>query len=387
MSNSKPAMTSRERLLATLRGELPDRVPVSPFVQEEYLSFYYPEKRQVDRVVDAVELANELDFDLMAKHRALETPPFFRRSYPNWELRRSEARVDGMIRRRLEIVTPSRTLTREEVGPDSGAATAGVHFQVTRPPVQDADDGEAFLKWLPALDAEDRRLMRECSEGWRRVLGDRGVLAPWGFAGVFNFCADLCGMDNLYVAPYLDEPAYRVLMGGVADAMCAYSEALGETAIDAVGIQAHIAGGATTGPEFFRHFVQPYEKRLIDAIHAAGKFSVYHNCGCAKNLYENYRELGMTVWETVSGPPRGDNDLAEAKAALGDRLCLLGNLDQVDFLKRATPQEVEAATRAIVRAGKPGGRFIFAASDYLEKGTPRENVLAMLGAAKDEGRY
>jgi hypothetical protein len=40
-----------------------------------------------------------------------------------------------------------------------------------------------------------------------------------------------------------------------------------------------------------------------------------------------------------------------------------------------------------VSAGKPGGRFIFAASDYLEKGTPRENVLAMLGAAKDEGRY
>jgi len=25
-------------------------------------------------------------------------------------------------------------------------------------------------------------------------------LAPWGFAGVFNFCADLRGMDNLYIA-------------------------------------------------------------------------------------------------------------------------------------------------------------------------------------------
>jgi hypothetical protein len=62
-------------------------------------------------------------------------------------------------------------------------------------------------------------------------------------------------------------------------------------------------------------FVLPYEKRVVEAIRAAGKFSVYHNCGCAKPLYANYRELGMTVWETVSEPPRGDNNLAVSRAA------------------------------------------------------------------------
>ena len=87
---------------------------------------------------------------------------------------------------------------------------------------------------------------------WRQVIGERGVLAPWGFAGVFNFCADLCGMDNFYVAPYEDEARYRALMDGVANAMCAYTAALGETAIDCIGIQGHMAGGATTGPDFFR---------------------------------------------------------------------------------------------------------------------------------------
>ena len=68
-------MTSRERLLITLRGGIADRVPVAPFVQEEYLSFYYPDKKSVDRVIDATELANELDFDLMAKHRGLGAAP------------------------------------------------------------------------------------------------------------------------------------------------------------------------------------------------------------------------------------------------------------------------------------------------------------------------
>ena len=204
---------------------------------------------------------------------------------------------------------------------------------------------------------------------------------------MFNFCADLRGLDNIYMAPYENESEYRALMDAVANAMVEYCLALGETAIDCVGIQGHIAGGATTGPDFFREFVQPYEKRVIDAIHAGGKFSVYHNCGCARKLYPNYRELGMTVWETVSEPPQGDNRLADAKAALGDRICLLGNLDQVDFLKRATPSEVAEKTREIVHIGKAGGRFIFSTSDYLEKSTPRENVVAMIEAAKEAGRY
>ncbi|MCE5229452.1 hypothetical protein LLG95_07635 [bacterium] len=380
-------MNSRERLLTTLRGQIADRVPVSPFVQEEYLSFYYPRKASVDRVIDAVELANELDFDLMAKHRAFETPHFFRRSYPNWELRRSETRADGMIRRTLEIVTPERTLVQEETGPDVGAATAGVRFMVTRSLLADEDDVEPFIKYLPRLEKKDVEEMREIAARWRGIIGERGVLAPWGFAGVFNCCADLRGMDELYVAPYEDENQYRALMGAVADSMAEHCLALGETEIDCIGIQGHMAGGTTTGPDYFRQFVQPYEKRMIDAIHAGGKFSVYHNCGCAKNLYENYRELGMTVWETVSEPPRGDNRLADAKEKLGRDICLLGNLDQVDFLKRATPAQVAERAREIVRIGKPGGRFIFAASDFLERGTPRENVVAMIEAAREEGVY
>src|SRR5208282_5642224 len=106
------------------------------------LSFYYPRKTSVDRVIDAVELANELDFDLMAKHRALEEPHFFRRNHPNWEVRRSHCRSNGVITHKLEVVTPARTLVREESGPDS----AGIRFAVTHPLLAETADLEAFLK-------------------------------------------------------------------------------------------------------------------------------------------------------------------------------------------------------------------------------------------------
>lgn len=380
-------MSSRDRLLCTLRGELPDRVPVSPFVQEEYLSFYYPDQATVDRVVDATKLAQELDFDLIAKPRTLEPPHFLRRSRPGWELRHVETSEADIQIRRLEIHTGRRTLIREDSRPLAGAATVGISWSVQRPLLAERDEIEWFVDHIPPLSVDDRQEMSSTITAWHGVLGDRGILAPWGFAGVFNVAADLVGMERLYVLPYEDEPLYRALMEALTTAECEYNMALAEAGADCIGIQGHIASATSVGPDFFRSYVQPYERRLIETIHATGAFTIYHNCGAARSLYENYRALGMTVWETVAEPPRGDNSLVEAKQALGDRIVLLGNLDQADFLKLAPAHEVARRTREIVRAGKPGGRYIFSTSDFLERGTPRENVVAMIEAAKDEGRY
>ncbi len=41
-------LTARERLLLVLSGQIPDRVPVSPFVQDEYLSYFYPKKTEIE---------------------------------------------------------------------------------------------------------------------------------------------------------------------------------------------------------------------------------------------------------------------------------------------------------------------------------------------------
>lgn len=380
-------MTSRERILTVLRGNLPDRVPVVPFIQEEYLAWHYPQRTELDRVETAIELARELGFDLIAKHNRFMTPAFLVRDHLNWRVRRDTRLEEGFWVTRVEVATPDRTLTQETVRPDAGPATQGLMAATRKHLLESADDIAAFLRWLPEPDQEARREMRETAARWRAQVGDLGINAPWGWAGVFNYASDLWGIENLMMAPYTDESLYQALMDKLASSMAAYNQPLIEGGADAVGLQGHIANARSVSPDYFMSFVYPYEKRLIDALHAAGAFTVYHNCGCARAFYPCYRELGMTVWETVSEPPQGDNDLAEAKRVMGDRVCLLGNLDQLRFLKTASPEEIAAKAREIVRTGKPGGRYLFAASDFLEKGTPLENVQAMLRAAQEEGAY
>jgi len=380
-------MTSRERILTVLRGDLPDRVPVVPFIQEEYLAWYYPKLQKLDRVETVIELAKELPFDILTRPNRFMTPAFMKRDHANWHIDRQTEQEGDFWITRLEITTPDHAFSQTTAVPDAGVATSGLMSSVRKHLLETDQDVEAFVQWLPELDGEAKAELRRAAAIWRQQVGESGINAPWGWAGVFNAAADLWGIENLMVAPYMNETLYHALMDRVTRGMIAYNQHLIEGGAEVIGIQGHIANARSVSAEYFMSYVFPYEKRLIDAIHAQGAFTIYHNCGFARTLWPCYRELGMTVWETVAEPPQGDNELAAAKRELGDRICLSGNLDQLRFLKTATPEAVARKTREIMRIGKPGGRYLFACSDFLEKNTPIENVKVMLGTAIEGSVY
>ena len=380
-------MNGRDRILATLKGEQADRVPVAPFVQEEYLLYIYKDKKTIDRVYDAAILAEELGFDLMARHKRYEKPDYFRCSYPGWEVDTGQTTTNGLVYRTTIIKTPARVLKSMEVGPECGGAVSGIHFSTTEYLLKDRQDIEAFIEYLPVLSGETIDDMRASAVEWAKVIGDTGIAAPWGWGGVYNCAAECRNVEALMMDAYLEPELYAALMSRIAEAQAEYNAALARAGMPCVGFQGNIANGAMVGGDFFRQHIQPFEQISIDAVKREGAFVLYHNCGYAQALYGNYAEMGLDVWETVAAPPQGDNDLARAKELIGDKLCLMGNIDQVSFLKQASPGEIALQTEEIVNTGKPGGRYIFAASDFLEAGTPLENVRAMIDAAITAGKY
>jgi len=381
------SVSPRERLQLVLSGQLPDRVPVSPFVQDEYLSCYYPQKKEVHRVYDAVELARELKFDLIAKPRDFEHPHFLRKSFANWELREERDVRDGLLFVKRSIETPSRTLTQVQVGPYAGAASAGVHLSTQEYFLKEKEDIEAFIEYMPEIDAETITEMNTVTAQWRKALGKDGIAAPWGWCSVFNMVSEYRNIESLIMDTFDIPDLYHALLTKLSGQMVVYNAHLAQTDVECVGIQGNIANGAMFSSDYFSEHVEPYEKPVIDAIHSHGAYTIYHNCGVARKLYPNYKRMGFTVWETVSQDPVGDSTLQDAKSFFGETMCLLGNLDQIHFLKTASPQEVAARTHAIMQTGKPGGHYIFSTSDFLEKETPLENVKAMIDAAKEAGVY
>lgn len=374
-------MTSRERLLCVLSGGIPDSVPISPFVQEEYLSDYF-QKKDTDRLTDAIVLADELDFDLITKQYLVPAPYFMTTSAPNWDVNVKTEVKDGNYYRTTIITTPGGALKQVEGAPYNENILSGIHFSTVKYLISGEEDFAAFRKYLPPMPDEAKRHIIDAGKFARKAISQRGVTCPWSIGGVYNLASTYINVQDMMMDALADEEYYREYMNIFTDLVVESHELYAESEFDCVGIQGNIANGAMFGTDLFREHVLPFERRALEVLNGAGKPTIYHNCGNAKNLYPCYKELGITVWETVAASPQGDNDLAKAKTYFGGDLILSGNFDQVHFLKTATPTEVEARAREQMLIGKPGGHYIFSTSDYLEIGTPLENVKAMLHGAR-----
>lgn len=374
-------MTSRERLLCVLNGGTPDRIPVSPFVQEEYLSYYF-NKKDTSRLYDAVELAKELDFDLITRQYVNPTPYFVQRSFENWEVSETKEKVGNNYVRTTTIKTPDGELKQVEAAEYNEKILSGIHFSTTEYLIKSEEDWDLFKKYCPKREQQDIDHILEQGRISKETVGDLGITCPWAIGGVYNLVATYMDVQDMLCDALTDEDYYSEYMNFFTDMVAEDYKIFAESEFDAVGIQGNIANGAIMGNDYFEEYVLPYERRAIQVLIDAGKPTIYHNCGNAVQLYPSYKKLGITVWETVSPKPQGDNVLADAKAYFGDQLILFGNFDQVHFLKEGTPEEIEKAAYEQMLVGKQGAHYIFACSDYLEIGTPKENVKALLRGAK-----
>ena len=86
--------------------------------------------------------------------------------------------------------------------------------------------------------------------------------------------------------------------------------------------------------------------------------------------------------ETFTPPSLGgDTDLAEAKARIGDRVCMIGGFDQWRFFQGCTAEETRGAVRQCFKDAGQGGGFILAPSDHFF-----DADVALIRAFADEAR-
>jgi uroporphyrinogen-III decarboxylase len=133
------------------------------------------------------------------------------------------------------------------------------------------------------------------------------------------------------------------------------------------------------GPDFYRAFILPYEKELIDFIQGQGVAVLYHNCGYARSLLPLYPGLGLRAYESLTPPPYGDTVLEEAVRAFGRNTTLLGGIDQLDLLRTGTAGEILDTVRGRCH-------FILGTTDYFNENTPADKIRLLAEAGHRFGR-
>jgi len=137
----------------------------------------------------------------------------------------------------------------------------------------------------------------------------------------------------------------------------------------------------------YREFVLPYERRVTDAVKAAGVPVYTHTCGRIGDRLDLMLETGTQGIDTMDPPPLGNTELAAAKAQVGGQVFLKGNMDSVVLLQAETPEQVVAHATDRIRAGMPGGGYILSTACSVAPRVEPWKLELLVPLAEEIGRY
>ncbi len=390
-------MTSRERFLAVLNGKMPDRVPVTLFIQDQghFLNQVYPDVDPQDfetLQLKVIEIQRQLGVDVFVRMLfGLNDPLSIHTGGLNvsqqsdrWEVHTEESHRGATTVWQSTIRTPDGVLTQEFSRSELRPGT--FVYACTQKPIKTPGDLDIAMKHEPPMPEWFKQNAKDRVGRIKAALGDDGIVGCWSPHGPFNNSSLLIDHESLYTLFLTNYEFYEKLMTWAMTRILDYARAMEEAGVDVQCVGGNVPGGFL-GKKTYDRYILPFERKYIEFLQQNGTPAMYHNCGQVMNLVESYFDLGVRVVEPFSPPPLGDAHLAQVKATVGGRYVILSGIDQVHILRNGRIDQVKQATEQAILAGKPGGGFILQPVDFLEYGTPIENVEAYVTTALEHAGY
>jgi uroporphyrinogen decarboxylase len=142
--------------------------------------------------------------------------------------------------------------------------------------------------------------------------------------------------------------------------------------------------GPFLSPDQFAEFVAPYLARLVAGQREMGFRVIKHTDGNIMPILDALVEARPHALHSLD--PQGGIDLAAVKRRVGDRVCLIGNVN-CGALDTGTDEEVVESARVALAQGMPGGRYVFSTSNCIYTGMRLARYELMLDVWRREGVY
>ncbi len=380
-------MTSKQRFLAAMRNEVPDRVPVSPDISNyvparltgrPFWDIYFHQEIPLWQAY--INAADHFGIDMwIASCMDIPTTGQFE----NVEIKSRISKHDSgeaMIRRSV-IRTPDGEMTTEEVCFIADPPTT------TQKPIKDfAADWKKF-KWLlqppAALDAST--VERRRSECHKR---NQAFGMAMGYPGFQGWVGCVQGGVAALTYAYFDTPE---ILDEWFELDLRVGDRLMELALSARPDYLLFGGSGTitlASPDLAMKFAIPALTRWSKMAADAGVPTMLHSCGKSRLLVDMLAEhTCVNCINPLEVAPMGDVDLAEVKKARGRDIALMGNLHTVNTMLRGSADDVRKAAKQAMQDAGEGGGFILSTGDQVGRDTPDENIFAMVETAHKFGRY
>lgn len=202
-----------------------------------------------------------------------------------------------------------------------------------------------------------------------------------GPGGVLENVIRIVGFDNLCMMIYDDEQLvydiFEQVGSGLAEycrQSCSHKNVGACFSNDDWGFKTQ----TMLSPKDMRRFVFPWHKKIVEAIHNAGKYAILHSCGNYSMILDDLYALRYDGRHSYE-----DNieRVEDAYERFRGKLAVLGGID-VDFLIRSDEREIIKRSRAMIDKGMKSGGYALGSGNSIPEYIPDEKYLAMISAAK-----
>jgi uroporphyrinogen-III decarboxylase len=369
-------MTPKERMMAALHREKPDRLPVTIHQWQRYHLDTYLDGMDALDAFRAVGMDAAIQyFEAMgqfwipnAEQYAVQTP--------TW---RDEITVvcadpdNKVVHHR--ITTPEGQLTYK-TGADRTTTW------VTEYLIKRHEDLDLIDKYMPVARLDRQAVQRQYDR-----VGDAGILRGfvWGDqAGCWQHACCLMEVRDLILETFENPDwVHRLLSVLLEKKLRFIEESLAGAKFDLIETGGGAASDTVISPKLHREFCLPYDRQIHRALHEAGLLATYHTCGGMMHLLELIVENGADASETLTPPGCGGNivEPAQVRDAYAGRVAMIGGMDQFNVLTAGTPEQIRAEVPRLFQGFGRDGAYILSASDHFFH-TPVENLRAFAEAAR-----
>ena len=141
-------------------------------------------------------------------------------------------------------------------------------------------------------------------------------------------------------------------------------------------------------PKMYREILKPIHADFISFIKERSKAAVFfHSCGDVVPLIGDFIEIGVDILNPIQTSTGKMADLPLLKKAFGKNIVFCGGIDTHRVLPFGTAEEVRQEVRRVIQILGPGGGTMIASVHTIMDDVPPENILAMVDAVEEFGYY
>ena len=264
----------------------------------------------------------------------------------------------------------------------------GHWFSLVRHPMENVSPDVSLINLYNWPDPSNKvriKGLREKALGFREQ--GKLVMLKGLCAGIFEMHQRFRGMSNALVDPFLYPEFSDCLIGKLADLKIEFWQMVLHDLADVVDVIAEADDYGTQesqliDPDHFRQYYKPHIVRIIKAMKQSAPQAkiMFHSCGNVRPVIPDFIEMGIDILNPVHINAAGMEPYQLKKDFGKDIVFWGGGVDTQRILASGTVNDVKDDVRKNIDALAPGGGFVFAAVHNIQSEVPPENIMAMCEA-------